>query len=186
MGRPGFGLIVAGALALPGLGAAQEGALGTIARPDLAGQTVRDYVLAAREHGSPTEGESGTRIYGGRVAEDGAFPFQASLHDPARLSEEDGQANSQFCGASIIARQWILTAAHCVVDDDGAAIPPAQVAVRTGANDLRNGDMRTVAEVIVHDAYDPRLLENDIALLRLAHEEEGRGSEWTRCTAAPR
>ena len=49
-------------------------------------------------------------ISGGEpVADDGAWPWQVRLfdsHDP----------QSGFCGGSLISNQWVLTAAHCVVE----------------------------------------------------------------------
>ncbi len=49
-------------------------------------------------------------ISGGEpVADDGAWPWQVRLfdsHDP----------QSGFCGGSLISDQWVLTAAHCVVE----------------------------------------------------------------------
>lgn len=47
------------------------------------------------------------RIVGGEDAAKGQFPYQISLR----------MQNSHICGGSIIAEKWILTAAHCVVDE---------------------------------------------------------------------
>ena len=50
---------------------------------------------------------AGSRIVGGTQAQKDSWPWQAMLAD-AEGSRE------QFCGGSLIAEQWVLTAAHCV------------------------------------------------------------------------
>jgi len=42
---------------------------------------------------------------GGIQAQTGEWPWQALLASPG---------GSQFCGGSLIANQWVLTASHCV------------------------------------------------------------------------
>lgn len=47
------------------------------------------------------------RIVGGSDATPGQFPYQVSL----RMDD------AHICGGSIIAADWVLTAAHCVVEN---------------------------------------------------------------------
>lgn len=49
------------------------------------------------------------RIVGGQEADVDEFPWQVSLHV---------KNTAHVCGASIISEQWIVTAAHCVQDED--------------------------------------------------------------------
>ena len=121
-----------------------------------------------------------TRIVGGGEADAAAWPWQVAL------VEADETGVYQFCGGSVIAPRWVLTAAHCV---DGALEDEIQVLV--GTHDLDEGGRRIdVSDIRVHEDYLNAPAGRDIALLKLAEPARVEvialpGAEYSKEVAAP-
>ena len=54
-----------------------------------------------------------SRIVGGIQAQKGEWPWQALLASPG---------GAQFCGGSLIADKWVLTASHCLEGSSASQI----------------------------------------------------------------
>jgi len=70
---------------------------------------------------------------------------------------------AHFCSGTLITAHWVVTTARCV-----ARRQATELMVLTGTNSLNfGGGKKKVISIVVHAAYDPRTLENDLALLFL-------------------
>lgn len=82
-------------------------------------------------------------IIGGTVAPEGAYPFMAAIEDTSGF---------QYCGGSVIASTWVLTAAHCMVGT--AAADVRVVTGRNNLNDTSKGQVLAASQIFVDPAYD--------------------------------
>ncbi|CAF2395363.1 unnamed protein product [Rotaria sp. Silwood2] len=99
------------------------------------------------------------KIVGGEEAISSSWGWAVSLRD-------DG--DNHICGGAIISPKYVVTAAHCVSDQNSLS---TGMSVAVGMNRLSESDtvgqVRKVAEIIQHPRYDDSTHTNDIAVLRL-------------------
>lgn len=132
-----------------------------------AGENEKDYLRSA----------------GGRPIPDKGAPWQAEIYGPfeaERFPEKSrvGKALWQlqhYCGGSLIAHDWVLTAAHCIDQD----MVNAGYRVRLGAEDISKDSGLTfkIDRIVRHANFDtkplpanPNMYANDIALVHIAED----------------
>lgn len=144
------------------------------------GQTatsLQEAISASPQAAAIVRGISGNnKIVGGDPVQIADHPWQAALirglvAEPTR---------SQFCGGSVIAPTWVLTAAHCV-RNDLVSEDPKRVNVVVGTSQFFFGGQRIqVAAIYVHPKYVGSTHDSDFALLRLATAVTMGGTAVTR------
>jgi secreted trypsin-like serine protease len=113
--------------------------------------------------------ELSPRIVGGFQTDISNAPATVALLSRNRVETDGDLFNAQFCGGTVIATRWILTAAHCLVDQDNNPFSPNSVMVLMGSTDLENPVNQPVGvtNLIVHEDYISTSDGQDIALLQL-------------------
>lgn len=99
-----------------------------------------------------------TKIVGGKESPQGSHGFMAAI-------SSDGK--HQYCGGALIAKSWVLTAAHCQVSKTDKVI--------LGRQDLDGtaGKVVSIVSVKNHAKYNDRTHDFDVALLQIQDAPEG-------------
>ncbi len=106
---------------------------------------------------SPQETIAEQSIVGGQTAQPADFPTVVAL---------ENSPGNWFCTGTLIDKDWVLTAAHCVEGETAA-----NLSIRfddANINDTTGGKVVAVAEIHGHPGYVEANWDNDIALIKLA------------------
>ncbi|GAA6102256.1 transmembrane protease serine 13b [Tachysurus ichikawai] len=115
----------------------------------------RSAFLQCSDCGRP---ETSARIIGGSVASTGQWPWQVSLHFEG----------SHVCGGSVVSQDFIVSAAHCFPSDPPSWQIVENWHVHPGVeSQYMLPPPHYIADIIIHELYNPNTHDNDIALLKL-------------------
>lgn len=115
-------------------------------------------VVSAQDQPDTPETPRQGQIVGGQAATPGEFPWQVMLLK--------GPGKQFWCGGSLIAQRWVLTAAHCLGDIRNVVLGAHRYG---GTTNEAERQVIAVKREIAHPAYGAdRNISGDIALLELA------------------
>lgn len=172
--------------------------------PDSATDGIKDFsdVPTVRRHVSRPKSsrpdEDVPYSTGGKPVRDRGAPWQAQIfypHSAPQWAEKLRKGTplwqlQHYCGGTLIANDWVLTAAHCIDED----MVKSGYRVRLGAQDISKDDGTTfkIDRIVRHSKYESKLLPaspnmyaNDIALVHLVDDGPPSPRDPARIRAIP-
>ncbi len=126
--------------------------------------TAANNIFSAASTNSSNTLEESPRIIGGTKVVAGEYPWYTML-----LSTNFGE--SLECGGSLIAEEWVLTAAHCLTqrfrNSAAVRVGALNAPYTQGDNGGQKVEFFRLRSIIAHPTYNSNTENNDFALLRL-------------------
>jgi len=105
------------------------------------------------------------RITNGQPAKRNAWPWQAAI------GYNDTEGNIDYlCGATLITKRHVVTAAHCIQDSMATVLLGEHILGND--TDGANPEEYKIEKIIPHENYNPRTFDNDIAVIKFDTDVE--------------
>eukprot|EP00095_Tigriopus_kingsejongensis_P003342 maker-scaffold870_size86522-snap-gene-0.20 protein:Tk03342 transcript:maker-scaffold870_size86522-snap-gene-0.20-mRNA-1 annotation:"transmembrane protease serine 3-like" len=127
-------------------------------------------------YGSDSCSPTLSRIVGGKQVEEASkHPWQAFIFICNSAGEKD-HGVCFMCGGTLLNSRWVMTAMHCLVTKQGKARTNIKIGLGDHYMQKDIGSNPSVGhevdQIVLNSKYIPQLIENDVALLRLAQPIE--------------
>ncbi len=116
-------------------------------------------------------------IVGGTAAPADKWPWQVALLFNDRRASN---FQNQFCGGTLVDESFVVTAAHCITENNGSVSAKGTILVLNGTQTLsrivgRNagGVHREIDQIVRHPQYDHASSDYDIAVIKLSTPATG-------------
>ena len=97
------------------------------------------------------------KIIGGATSSSNAWPWMVAIYHSQGIRGKKFQ-----CGGSLIDKDWVLTAAHCVKGKSAANL--SVVINRSDQTDKKMGENIKIDEIVIHAKYRGEAHDNDYAI----------------------
>ncbi|WP_237155620.1 serine protease [Oryzibacter oryziterrae] len=122
------------------------------------------YALIGNAYANGSSDGGSAQIINGTVAPAGKWPSQVAL----LYTNAGSNYASFFCGGSLIANNFVLTAAHCITGDDGRVVAPSSIKILYGTQSLVSGGKTyAVSKIFRHPKYNTTTIDYDVAVIKL-------------------
>lgn len=119
-------------------------------------------------------------VVGGFISKPNSWPWMTAIFKKSST----GTTSRFLCGASLISRRYVISAAHCF-DSEQGNLNPSKFSVSVGAHNTRDGTEYPLESIKIHPKYQQRQYYNDLSILKTTKPVELTRRVYPVCMPQP-